>query len=335
MLVRGERMRIVDRERRLQHWFGELVVCMRLVRLVRLEHALSSRLRLEHAILRRLRLEPVRLGAVELRSVIARLARVELRRRRRGRVTARAFGFFRSRAAAKNIEKRAAPSFTRRWHRRLRLRGAWPGKERIGLLRIRHARWRCGPHPARRFLRQCRRTLQRGSSRRRRIDVALRLASVVRLARLGRARLNRTGFGGVLPLPRLAQCRRHLARSFYELTRRFSLHLADRLLEREALAGDVGLLERGRHPAQLREQRRARAIVDRAAVIAGVLFERADRAGDEGIIVGHRSTRYWVQGSPGFRPRTGFASEWCPRAQDWSTTARPDSPPIPRSGAHI
>src|SRR5262249_10630778 len=140
----------------------------------------------------------------------------------------------------------------------------------------------------------------------------------------------------LVPLAGLADlgCR-HLARGFNELTRRFSLHLADRLLEREALAGDVGLLERRRHPAQLREQRRARAIVDRAAVIAGVLFERADRAGDEGVIVGHRRTRSGVQDSPGFRAPTGFASEWCLRARDGSTTARPGSPPIPRPGAHI
>jgi len=73
------------------------------------------------------------------------------------------------------------------------------------------------------------------------------------------------------------------------LTRRFGLHFADRLLERETLAGDVGLLECRRHAAQLREQRLARAFVNRAAVLAIVFFERGDGAGDQRIIVGHRT----------------------------------------------
>ena len=45
--------------------------------------------------------------------------------------------------------------------------------------------------------------------------------------------------------------------------------------------------ERRRHPAQLRDQRRARALIERAAVLAGVLFETGDGAGDERIVVGH------------------------------------------------
>src|SRR5207253_9179224 len=104
----------------------------------------------------------------------------------------------------------------------------------------------------------------------------------LRLARLGRAQLRRaelrlTDFG-----------RRRLAGRLGELARRLGLHLADRFLEREPLARDVRLVERRRHPAQLRQQGRARALVERTAVLAAVLFETGDGAGDERIIVGHR-----------------------------------------------
>jgi hypothetical protein len=114
---------------------------------------------------------------------------------------------------------------------------------------------------------------------------------MVQSARLGLMRLGQTSFGWLLlPLPRLTQlgCR-HPPRGFHELTRRFGFHLANRFLEREALAGDVGLLERRRHAAQLREQRVARAFVNRAAVLAIVFLERGDGAGDQRIIVGHRT----------------------------------------------
>ena len=121
------------------------------------------------------------------------------------------------------------------------------------------------------------------------MDVALPLLP---RRRFGRAGLGGTWFGRRLPLLGLAQPgRRHLARGLHELPGRFRLHLADRFLEREALARNVGFIERRRDAAQLREQGRARAVVDDAAVLAGVLFKRADRAGDEGIIVGHGSTR--------------------------------------------
>ena len=90
---------------------------------------------------------------------------------------------------------------------------------------------------------------------------------IIRLTQDGGARLDRTGLGGP-----------GQARRLDELTRRFGLDLADRLLEREALAGDVGLVERRRHAAQLREQGRTRPFVERAAVLAVVLFETGDGA---------------------------------------------------------
>src|SRR5581483_6801618 len=50
---------------------------------------------------------------------------------------------------------------------------------------------------------------------------------------------------------------------------RLGLDLADRLLERKALAGDVGFVERRLDAAQLIDQRRAGALVEHAAVLAG------------------------------------------------------------------
>src|SRR5262249_57508018 len=85
-------------------------------------------------------------------------------------------------------------------------------------------------------------------------DVAPRRGGLdlVPSARLGWTSFGRAHFGRLVPLARLADLgRRHLARGFDELTRRFGLHLADRLFEREALAGDVGLLERRRHSPYL------------------------------------------------------------------------------------
>ena len=68
---------------------------------------------------------------------------------------------------------------------------------------------------------------------------------------------------------------------------RFRFHLADRLLQRQPLARDVGFIERGIDAAQLGDQRAARALVQRTAVLAGVLVEAGDGAGDQGKIVSH------------------------------------------------
>src|SRR5262249_32427498 len=130
------------------------------------------------------------------------------------------------------------------------------------------------------------------------MDVALPL---LRRRRFCRAGLGGTRSGRRLPLP--AQlCRRPLPRGLHGLTGRFRLPLADRFLEREGLPRNGGLFQPGRGAAPPREEGRAGAVVDDAAVLAAVLFEPADRAGDEGIIVGHRSTRLVLgsQASNGF-----------------------------------
>ena len=81
--------------------------------------------------------------------------------------------------------------------------------------------------------------------------------------------------------------RRRLTRGLGELAGRFSLYLANRFFEREALAGDVGFIKRGGEPTQLSKQGRARAFVKRSAVLAAVLIENGDGACNEGVIIGH------------------------------------------------
>src|SRR6516164_4391554 len=274
----------------------------------RLEHALFPAVRLEHALLPRLRLEHVlffprpRLGTEEFQPVEEAPAAIELGRGGFG-ITC-ALGFFRPRRRAaanllggdaanirgRDVERRAmltrAAGIARRRRRRQR-----PIEDRIGMLRIGHGARR-RPRSARGVLRRNGRTLLRRL--RRRTDVAARSRArrldLVPAARLGWAGLARAGFGWLVPLARLTELRRrHLAGGLHELTRRFGLDFTDRLLERETLAGDVGLLECRRHAAQLREQRLARAFVNRAAVLATVFFERGDGAGDQRIIVGHRT----------------------------------------------
>jgi hypothetical protein len=73
-----------------------------------------------------------------------------------------------------------------------------------------------------------------------------------------------------------------------ESPRRPGFDLADRDLERQPLAGDVGFLERRPHRSQLRQQSRARPFVERAPIFAVVLVETGDGARDERIVVGHR-----------------------------------------------
>ncbi len=84
--------------------------------------------------------------------------------------------------------------------------------------------------------------------------------------------------------------RRHGARRRVgaRAARRFRLHLADRLLERQPLAGNVGFAERRRHPAQLRDQCRARPVVQGPTRLAGALVEPGHGLGDERVIIGHR-----------------------------------------------
>src|SRR6185295_7465094 len=140
------------------------------------------------------------------------------------------------------------------------------------------------------------------------------------------------------------------------------LDLADRLFEGEPLARDLGLGQRRIvHPAQLRDQSRARALIEQATSFAGILFKTGDSLGNERIIIGHSLATF---SRPTFahdlirkplpipdRGRGTCFSESCSRihlklqrdsvpvlclpAPDWSTALPPDIPPIPRFGARI
>src|ERR1019366_722371 len=145
------------------------------------------------------------------------------------------------------------------------------------------------------------------------------------------------------------------------LAGRFPLDLADRLLERKALAGDVRFIERRRHAAQLRHQRRPRALIERTSGVAGILVETGNCTGNERVVVGHGSPAY-AFGAPiafmnssvnsnvissvnsnvisnlisnGFRFRTDCASKSCPRVPGWSTARRPGNQPVLQCDAHI
>ena len=69
--------------------------------------------------------------------------------------------------------------------------------------------------------------------------------------------------------------------------RRFSFDLADRLLKRQPLAGDVALLKRRLDAAQLTDERNPRAVVQSAAVLACVFIQATNSPGNQGIIISH------------------------------------------------
>ncbi len=69
----------------------------------------------------------------------------------------------------------------------------------------------------------------------------------------------------------------------------FCLDLADRLLEGEPLARDLGLLKRRLDPAQLRNQGGPRPLIKRAASLAGIPVESGNSAQDQWLIVSHAS----------------------------------------------
>src|SRR5262249_6383406 len=87
---------------------------------------------------------------------------------------------------------------------------------------------------------------------------------------------------------RLGGCDIRLRRSDPHPPRRLRLDLADRLLERQALARDVRLAQSRRRATQLIDQCRAGTFVERTTCLAGVLLETGNRAGDEWIVVGHQ-----------------------------------------------
>ena len=83
--------------------------------------------------------------------------------------------------------------------------------------------------------------------------------------------------------------RQRLARLLAGAAGGFRLDLADRFFQREPFAGDLRLIQRRHNAAQLRHQRRARPLIERAPVLAGVLVEPFDGAKDERVIVSHRA----------------------------------------------
>lgn len=72
------------------------------------------------------------------------------------------------------------------------------------------------------------------------------------------------------------------------LAGRFGFYPPDRLFEAETLLGDVRFRERWFHAAQLRNERRARAFVKRAARLSGILGEAIYGTGYERVVIGHR-----------------------------------------------
>jgi len=74
------------------------------------------------------------------------------------------------------------------------------------------------------------------------------------------------------------------------LGRALCLDLADGILERHALAGDVLLRKGGIHIPQLGEKSSPRAVIHRAARLAGVVRQCPNGTGDQGRVVGHRNS---------------------------------------------
>ncbi|QCI63604.1 hypothetical protein E8M01_04735 [Phreatobacter stygius] len=71
------------------------------------------------------------------------------------------------------------------------------------------------------------------------------------------------------------------------LGRAVGLDLADRVFQRQPLARDVLFGKRRIHAAQLCNQGRSRAVIDRAACLASVLRQSRDGPGDQGRVIGH------------------------------------------------
>ena len=81
--------------------------------------------------------------------------------------------------------------------------------------------------------------------------------------------------------------RRRLGRIGTLTLDRLNLDFADRLFQRQPFACDVGFVERRLDTAQLVDQRTARPLVKRTAVLAGVFLEAGDGAGDKRLIISH------------------------------------------------
>src|SRR5262245_7472777 len=68
---------------------------------------------------------------------------------------------------------------------------------------------------------------------------------------------------------------------------RLGLDLADRLLQRQTLAGDFGFLKRRLDTTELVDERHARAVIQGAPVLARVFVQAADGPGNQRVIVSH------------------------------------------------
>ncbi len=78
------------------------------------------------------------------------------------------------------------------------------------------------------------------------------------------------------------------ARDFTGALGGFGLDLAHSLFERQPLAGDFGFAQRRLHAAQLRDQRRARPLIKRAAALAGGTgIQSGNGARDQRIVISH------------------------------------------------
>jgi hypothetical protein len=69
---------------------------------------------------------------------------------------------------------------------------------------------------------------------------------------------------------------------------RLGLNLANRVLQRQALTGDLGFGERRVDAAQLRYQSGAGALIKRAPRFGGIVGKPLYGAGDEWMIICHR-----------------------------------------------
>jgi hypothetical protein len=80
---------------------------------------------------------------------------------------------------------------------------------------------------------------------------------------------------------------------------RVGLDPAHGILKRQTLARDLGFAERGLHTAQLRNQRRPRALIERTAGFAGRAgVQRGDCASYERVIVSHPCPVCRILGEP-------------------------------------
>jgi hypothetical protein len=80
---------------------------------------------------------------------------------------------------------------------------------------------------------------------------------------------------------------------------RIGLDPAHRILERQTLAGDLGFTQCGLHAAQLGNQRRPRAFIERTALLAGSTgIQSGDGAGYERVVISHPRPVCRILGKP-------------------------------------